>query len=103
MPAPGFSAYRLSPAALADLDAIWDHSARNWSVDQADSYIRNLAADMQLLAQNPEMARPRSEIHPPVRLYRSGAHLILYRINGAEIDILRITHSRQNWAALLGS
>lgn len=29
----------LSPAAEADLDAIWDYTADNWSIAQADSYV----------------------------------------------------------------
>lgn len=93
--------YRLSPAALSDLDAIWDYTARTWSVSQAETYIRGLAADMHLLVQHPRIARVRLEIRPPVRLYRSGSHLIVYRIEPGWLDVLRIVHARQNWAAYL--
>ena len=33
--------YRLSPAAEADLENIWDFTAQQWSPDQAESYIRD--------------------------------------------------------------
>jgi toxin ParE1/3/4 len=95
------SDYRLSPAARQDLDAIWDHSARVWSADQADRYIRALATDMALLAQHPRIARERTEIDPPVRLYQSGGHLIIYRITPDWLNVLRIVHHRQNWTTLL--
>ena len=101
MPEPKIVEYRLSPAALSDLDAIWDYSARIWSVSLAETYIRGLASDMDLLVQHPGVARERTEIRPPVRLYRSGLHLIIYRIEAEWLDVLRIVHARQNWAAYL--
>lgn len=27
-----------SPAAIADIDSIWDYTAENWGVEQADRY-----------------------------------------------------------------
>jgi toxin ParE1/3/4 len=101
MPEQTVVEYRLSPAALSDLDAIWDYTARTWSVSQAETYIRGLAADMDLLVQHPGIARERREIRPPVRLYRSETHLVVYRIEAGWLDVLRIVHARQNWAAYL--
>jgi len=101
MPEPTVVEYRLSPAALNDLDAIWEYTARTWSVGQAETYIRRLAADMDLLVQHPGIARERTEIHPPVRLFRSGPHLIIYRIEVEWLQVLRIVHARQNWVAYL--
>ena len=98
---PTVTEYRLSPAALNDLDAIWDYTARTWSVGQAETYIRAIADDMDLLVRHPEIARERTEIRTPVRLYRSGSHLIIYRIEAGWLQVLRIVHARQNWAAYL--
>jgi toxin ParE1/3/4 len=56
---------------------------------------------MDLLVQHPGIARERTEIRPPVRLYRSGSHLIVYRVEAGWLDVLRIVHARQNWAAYL--
>ena len=93
--------YRLSPAALRDLDAIWDYTAQRWSVAQAETYIRGLTADMDLLVQEPRLARESHLIRPPVRLYRSGSHLIVYRTATSWLEILRIVHVRQNWVSIL--
>jgi toxin ParE1/3/4 len=95
------SDYRLSPAARADLDAIWDHTAHKWSVGQAETYTRALAADMAFLVQHPQIAPERRETRPPVRLYRSGSHLIIYRVEVSWLHVLRIVHARQNWVELL--
>ena len=101
MPEPKIVEYRLSPAALSDLDAIWDYSAGMWSATQAETFIRGLASDMDLLVQHPGIACERTEIRPPVRLYRSGSHLIIYRIEAEWLEVLRIVHARQNWATYL--
>ncbi|ROU02543.1 type II toxin-antitoxin system RelE/ParE family toxin [Histidinibacterium lentulum] len=65
MPDRVVAEYRLSPAALTDLDGIWDYAARTWSVGQAEAYVRGLAADLDLLVQHPRMARERRETRPP--------------------------------------
>ncbi|MCC5991851.1 MAG: hypothetical protein JJT99_04940 [Rhodobacteraceae bacterium] len=49
----------------------------------------------------PKEARESHLIRPPVRLYRSGSHLILYRIAAGWLAVLRIVHMRQNRADLL--
>lgn len=54
-----------------------------------------------LLVQHPGIARERTEISSPVRLYRSGSHLIIYRMEAEWLQVLRIVHARQNWAAYL--
>ena len=56
---------------------------------------------MALLVRHPEIARERTEIRPPARLYRSGSHLIIYRIEPGWLQLLRFVHARQNWAAYL--
>ncbi len=101
IPTPPVTEYRLSPAALSDLDAIWDYTVRIWSVGQAETYILAIASDMSLLVRHPEIARERLEIRPPVRVYRSGSHLIIYRIEASWVSVLRIVHARQNWTAYL--
>ena len=101
MPKPGVAEYRLSPAAQRDLDAIWDHTALTWSIAQADAYVRTIVGDLDRLLLNPEVSRERREFRPPVRIRRSGSHLIIYRIEPGWLSVFRIVHARQNWADLL--
>ena len=90
--------YRLRPCALDDLEAIWLYTARQWSDDQADIYIRQLTAGLNLLAEQPEIARERPELNPPVRVYPVGSHVIIYQIETDHIDIIRLRHGREDWA-----
>lgn len=101
MTKPKLTEFRLSPAALRDLDAIWDYTAQRWSVAQAETYIRGLTAEMDLLVREPKLARESHLIRPPVRLYRSGSHLIVYRTATSWLEVLRIVHVRQNWVSIL--
>lgn len=90
--------YRLRPRAIEDLEAIWLYTAAQWSVAQAELYIRQLTAGLDLLAANPEIARERTELSPPVRIHRIAAHLIVYRIQPDFLDIIRIRHGQEDWA-----
>jgi toxin ParE1/3/4 len=97
-------AYRvcLTPEAEGDLEGIWVYTAKVWSVDQANHYIDDLVAKFELLAKAPFIARERTEFVPPVRIHRHQSHVIIYRLAGENLDILRVAHMRQNWVSLLG-
>lgn len=90
--------YRLRPRARDDLEAIWLYTATQWSAAQADLYIRQLMAGLELLATQPGIARERSELTPPMRIYPIASHIIIYRIEADHLDIIRIRHGREDWA-----
>ncbi len=95
------SHYRLSPKALADLDDIWRYTAETWSVDQADRYIDELVSTFETIVTMPTLARERTEFMPPVRIHVHEEHLIIYRVNGDHIVILRLLGGRQDWRSVL--
>lgn len=49
----------------------------------------------------PEMARERGEFDPPVRIHPSAEHLIITRIEGNHLAILRVLGAGQDWLAIL--
>ncbi len=98
---PSSGGWILRPAAQADLSEIWRHGAANWGVEQADRYADGLFAVFDLLADFPEMARERRELTPPVRIHPTGAHLVIYRVEGPDVEITRILHAAQNLTAYL--
>lgn len=91
--------YRLRPRARDDLEAIWVYTAARWSIDQADLYIRQLTAGMDLLETQPEIARERTELAPPVRIHPVASHVVVYRIETDYLDIIRIRHGREDWVS----
>lgn len=99
MPEKPLKALRLTPAAQADLAAIWTHTEQTWSVAQADAYVAGIRKTLNLLLDNPEIARERDEIVPPVRIHRHRSHLIVYQIAAPFLDVIRVRHAHEDWMA----
>ncbi len=100
MPAGNSTAYRLTPAARNDLEGIWLYTAQKWSMAQADRYTDILEDTFERLLFMPEMARERAEFDPPVRIHPSSEHLVIYRIEGDHLTILRVLGAGQDWQVL---
>ena len=88
--------YRLSPAAQNDLAHIWRHTARKWSVMQAENYQDNLAAAFEGLASGAKIGRPVEIQRKGYLKYVTGAHVIYFRAAGPEIIIVRVLHQAQD-------
>ena len=84
--------YRLSPAAESDLISKWRHTAREWSVVQAESYQDDLAAAFEGLAAGVKIGRPVEIRRKGYLKYVAGAHVIYFREAPSEIIIVRILH-----------
>ncbi|MGC1486314.1 MAG: type II toxin-antitoxin system RelE/ParE family toxin [Albidovulum sp.] len=97
----GNQGWALRPAAHADLTNVWRYGDTTWGVAQAERYVDGLFAVFDLLAEFPELARERLEFTTPVRIHPSGAHLVIYRLEGQGIEIIRILHARQDLTAFL--
>lgn len=88
---------RFRPSASADLENIWTFTADRWSPDQADKYVTELVETIGRLAENPNLARERTEFTPPVRIYVFRSHIIIFSSAGEHLDVIRIRHSREDW------
>jgi toxin ParE1/3/4 len=91
--------YRLSRKAESDLLTIYAEGAARFGVAQAEAYFTRIERTLELLADNPLMARERPEISPPVRIHPCGTHLIVYLVAGDGILVLRIRHQREDWSS----
>lgn len=97
----GSSGWTIRQVAQADLSDIWRHGADNWGIEQAERYVDGLFALFDLLAEFPEMDRERTEFSPPARIHPSGAHLVIYWLEGQGVEIIRILHAHQKLTAYL--
>lgn len=91
---------RLTPKAIADLEAIWLYTTAQWSAEQADQYVDELEQVFNTLAAMPGIARERREFSPPVRIHPHRQHLIIYREASDAIEIIRILGGSQDWMAV---
>lgn len=94
--------YRLTPRALADLDAIADYSLDRWGREQTERYLSNLTKRMEKLAETPSMGRDRSEVAPGYRSFPEGRHMIFYVEVEAGISVIGVPHASMDIRAHLG-
>jgi len=91
-------AFRLTVQAEEDIVGIAEAGLRLFGETQALSYHQQLFEMFELIAANPQMARERHEITPPVRVHPFKAHLIIYILTEPDdVLIVRIRHSREDW------
>ena len=95
-------AHRLAPEAETDLDDIWYYTAsESGSLDIADRLIDALTERFFLLALQPHIGRHRDhDLRPGLRRFPVSAYAILYRIDAADVLILRIIHGSRDIPAL---
>jgi toxin ParE1/3/4 len=79
--------------AIEDLEAIWKYTVKTWSVNQAEIYYGLLIDSCQKLATEPKLGKSYEIIEQHVLGFKTGQHLIFYRIVAAqEIEVIRILH-----------
>ena len=86
---------RRSQQAENDLATILgDLNQKNPEV--ADRYAADFAGKANILERFPEAGRMRPEIGPNVRSTLVHPYVMFYRIEGGEVQILRILHGKQD-------
>ena len=79
--------------AIEDLESIWKYIVKTWSENQAEIYYGLLIDSCQKLATEPTLGKSYEVIEPHVLGFKTGDHLIFYRIiSPQEIEVIRILH-----------
>jgi toxin ParE1/3/4 len=90
--------YSLSRKAEEDILGIYFDGIQHFGLMQADRYHRQLEEVFEFLAENPRVARERTEITPPVRIHPFRAHLVVYLVDESEqVFIVRVRHGHEDW------
>jgi toxin ParE1/3/4 len=87
--------YRLSPQAEADLEEIGDYIAED-NPANARRFIERLTSKLKALGRHPMTGRARPELRSDLRSFPYGAYLILYRVVGDGVEIVRVVHAARN-------
>jgi toxin ParE1/3/4 len=88
--------YVLSPRAQADVAEIWNYSAKRWSVEQAENYLRQIKTAIEAVATQPTIGQSCDDIRAGYRRYLTGSHVLFYRPLRDGVDIVRILHTRMD-------
>ncbi|MEM1105511.1 MAG: type II toxin-antitoxin system RelE/ParE family toxin [Pseudomonadota bacterium] len=90
---------RVEARARDDLEQISLEGRRLFGPKQSSVYGAELKNAMSRLLDFPFAFPERTEFDPPVRVCRHKAHVILYRVEGDTVLILRVRHGREDWSA----
>ncbi|MBL8703758.1 MAG: type II toxin-antitoxin system RelE/ParE family toxin [Rhodospirillales bacterium] len=90
-----------APLAEADLEEIWRFSVDQWGEKQADAYISTIVAAAGSIAEHPQRGVACDHIRAGYRKASAGAHVLLYRVVAAQIEIIRVLHRRMDWESRL--
>jgi len=85
--------FYLTKKAVEDLNDIWNYTIETWSENQAEIYYLLLIDSCQELANKPNLGKSYEIIEKNVLGYRTGQHIIFYRIvTEKEIEVVRVLH-----------
>lgn len=88
---------RISALADADLAHLYSQGIMRFGEKAADEYISEIRSKFALLLDFPLSNVLRDEIKPPVRLQHHKGHVIIYRADAGNVDIVRVLSRFQNW------
>ncbi|GMG85616.1 type II toxin-antitoxin system RelE/ParE family toxin [Paralimibaculum aggregatum] len=90
--------FRLTARAEEDIIQTYLEGAREFGGAQAEAYHARLERTLALLADNPRLARGRTELAPPVRVHPCGVHVIVHLVDESDdVLIVRLRHGREDW------
>jgi toxin ParE1/3/4 len=92
---------KYSAAARKDLLAIKAWTARNFGRVQSAVYVRQIEAGLQLISDNPGLARSAESVSPGLLKTVVGSHIIYLRNRGEVIHVIRLLHGKMNPAKWL--
>ena len=88
--------YELSYLALSDLENIWLYTAKQWSVQQANIYYKQIFDSIDEICRNPKIGKPIDEIKEGHRKMNVKSHIIIYKFSKTKIYIDRILHQKMD-------
>ena len=84
--------FRLTPRALADVEAIAAYTLEQWGARQMADYLLALNRRFEWLAENPSAGRARNDVHPGYRSFPEQSHVIFYVVSEEHVDIIGVPH-----------
>ena len=93
------SSFRLTPRAVADLDAIADYTIETWGPAQLETYLMGFNKQGKMLERFERFSGERDDVHPGYRSYPEESHVIFYIINDERVDVIGIPHKSMDVSA----
>jgi len=88
----------LTEAALGDLKSIRDYTLEHWGSAQEERYLDSLWAKFEILLADPARYRTRHDLFPGCRIAAQGRHVILFRVMGKTLEVVRVLHGSMDFS-----
>lgn len=85
----------ISKPAQKDLADIYNYTLTNWGENQFQKYAKRIDDGFKLISDNPQIGKARFEYYSLM----IEQHIIFYKINDAEISVVRILHKKMDFDA----
>ena len=84
-----------SPAAIADIDGIWDYTAETWGSDQADLHTDDIQHACEALASGVQTGRS-VDLRDGYFKYAVGKHFVFFVMADDGIAVIRVLHQQMD-------
>lgn len=84
-------------AAVSDLQSIRSYTLETWGAEQEQRYLDALWQKFEEILADPTRWRSRGDLFPGCRIAAQGKHVILFRMEGTVLQIVRILHSAMDF------
>lgn len=88
--------YVLSQQADADIEEIFDHTRKEFGLDQAVKYLLEFEELFSMLVKHPNLGRDRPEIKAGLKSIAKSSHVVFYRKMPDYIRIVRVLHGSRD-------
>ena len=88
----------LTHAALSDLQAIRNYTLQTWGEEQEDKYLDEMWTRFEEILSDPKRCRFREDLFPGCQLAAQGKHVILFRVEGEALQVVRVLHSAMDFS-----
>jgi len=86
----------LSPRARQDFIDILRYTGEKWGQAQLLIYRDKINDALQAILGNPQLGHRRDDLSPTHQTYLVGSHIIIYRVRGDSVAVVRILHQRMS-------
>lgn len=84
----------LRRAAVADISAIWDYTAKSWGLRQAIAYDDALRAAVDGLLSGQTRSQSANEVRTGLRRALVGRHVVFFHETATTVTVVRVLHQR---------
>lgn len=85
-----------SSGSAADLEEIWDYSARNWGSAKAVEYLDGIADCAEALARGDLSGTAEDQMKPGLRRQVVQSHVIWFRVSKDGLFVVRVLHGSRD-------